>query len=219
MPSNKQIRNACITINNTHQMSTNVDTTHIKYYIFGRERAPNAGTLHLQGHVEFTRPMCYTAIKRAFDNDTIHIEQRRGTQDQAINYCRKEDKEPFEFGEPKSNGRPKGRKTLQIHEELQEVIEMVKVGATPEEILEKEPAFYYRYKSVIMDLDHKYKYQKINLENKAWALSLVLNERQKEMLQAVEQQTDRQVTWIFDKDGGSGKSWYSKYMIIMHHAI
>ena len=147
----KQIRNACVTINNTHSLPQNVDATHIQYYIFGRERAPNTGTLHLQGYVEFKKLVSYKSIKKILNNNTIHIEERRGTQEQAINYCRKEDQQPFQFGEPKTSGRPKGRKTQQIHDELHEVVEMLKQGQKPQEILMKEYGLYYRYKSFIAD--------------------------------------------------------------------
>lgn len=38
-------------------------------------------------------------VKEIFDDNTMHIEQRFGTQEQAINYCKKNG-EYYEFGEP-----------------------------------------------------------------------------------------------------------------------
>ena len=219
MPSKQQCRNACITINKTHTLPQNIDTTHIKYYIFGRERAPNTGTLHLQGYVEFSRAMTYAAIKKALRDNTIHIEQRRGSQDQAIAYCRKEDQQPFEYGEPKGNGRPKGRKTQQVHEELQEVKELIDSGATPDELMAKEAGFYYRYKSYIMDYYTHHKHTRECAELMNWASTLQLNIKQREMLQALTQQTDRKVSWIYDPKGNTGKSVFSRYMIAKYRAI
>ena len=218
MPT-KQIGNACITINNTHQLPPNVDTTNVIYYIFGKEIAPTTGTRHLQGYVEFRKLMTYTQIKRALKNNSIHIEGRRGTQEQAIAYCKKEDPEPFIYGEPKKNGRPKGSKTTQINEELSEVVDMLNAGDSVQEIMVKEPAFYYRYKSYIEDYDHniKDKQQKEELSN--WAETVVLNPRQRELIDAIENQNDRQITWIFDPIGNTGKSFWSKYMIVKYKAI
>ena len=215
----KQIRNACITINNTHSLPQSIDTTHIQYYIFGKERAPNTGTLHLQGYVEFKKLVSYKGIKKILNNNTIHIEERRGTQEQAINYCRKEDPTPFEFGEPKANGRPKGRKTQQIHDELHEVVDMLKQGHKPHEILLKEYGLYYRYKSFIMDYDHQCRMQQQHAKLLDWATSIFLNEKQQELLQAAQQQNDRQVTWVYDPVGNTGKTVWSKWMIVKHQAI
>ena len=217
MPS-KQIRNACITINSTHTLPK-IDTTNIHYYIFGKERAPNTGRLHLQGYVEFKTKVSFRAIKQAIGDNTIHIEQRRGTQQQAIDYCKKEDDDPFEFGEPKVNGRPKGYKTEQINDELKQVVEMINDGDSPEDILKKEHALHYRYKTFIEDMVQVNESDKQKDALQEWAESIVLNDRQRELCEAVEQQNDRGVTWIKDEVGGTGKTVWSKWMIIMKGAI
>lgn len=49
------------------------------------------GTFHWQGYVELTTPMRMNAVKALFGCDWMHLEVRRGTRAQAIEYCRKDD--------------------------------------------------------------------------------------------------------------------------------
>lgn len=55
-------------------------------YIFGEEIAPNTGTPHLQGYVEFYSK-CRPSEK--YNYLKIHWEKRRGNKEQNINYCSK----------------------------------------------------------------------------------------------------------------------------------
>jgi hypothetical protein len=45
-----------------------------------------------------------------------------------------------------------------------------------------------------------------------------LTKLQLEMLQRLENQSERQVTWIYDEKGNNGKTWLSKYLIANHKA-
>lgn len=58
------------------------------YLCYARE-VGEGGTPHLQGYVEFSEPKTLTAVKRVL-GDRTHCEPRKGTQDQAIKYCQKE---------------------------------------------------------------------------------------------------------------------------------
>nr|WAE42297.1 MAG: replication associated protein [Cressdnaviricota sp.] len=71
------------------------------YLIYQLERCPESGKLHYQGYVEFDCAIRISAVKKTFNCDTMHLETRLGTQDEAIAYCRKEESRvegPFEFG-------------------------------------------------------------------------------------------------------------------------
>lgn len=71
-----------------------------KYLIFGRERCPTTGRMHLQGYVEFENAKTLNGVKAALEcGNGIHLEKRRGTVTQAIEYCKK-DGDFFEKGDP-----------------------------------------------------------------------------------------------------------------------
>lgn len=60
----------------------------IRYICYGEEEAPTTGQKHLQGYVEFTKAFSYQRIKELMRlGNTIHLEERAGTQAQAIGYC------------------------------------------------------------------------------------------------------------------------------------
>jgi hypothetical protein len=72
----------------------------VRYCVWQLERGETRQTLHIQGYVELTRPQRRSAISRLFP--TAWIEPRRGSKDQAREYCRKEDSRiegPWEYGE------------------------------------------------------------------------------------------------------------------------
>lgn len=73
-----------------------------KYAIYQKEVGEN-GTPHLQGYMELSSEKRMLWIKRKMDIDSIHLEPRHGTRDQARDYCMKEDTRvpdtlPVEFG-------------------------------------------------------------------------------------------------------------------------
>lgn len=80
------------------------------YMIYGRETCPKTDREHLQGYVYFENTKTLTAVKRILPGSP-HLEPARGTPQQNIAYCSKEDTSPFIMGEPPSQGR---RTDLQI---------------------------------------------------------------------------------------------------------
>lgn len=72
-----------------------------KFVCFQEERGAEDGKLHLQGYAEFDRKMRLTALKKAMCT-RISWRSCKGTQEQNIAYCTKEDTRvngPWEFGE------------------------------------------------------------------------------------------------------------------------
>ncbi len=95
----------CFTLNNpTHdegvQLRINAQGDNVVYLVF-QEELGAAGTRHFQGYVEFTSNHRLTAAKTALGSDRFHMELRRGTGDEARNYCMKAEGRcsiPEEFG-------------------------------------------------------------------------------------------------------------------------
>lgn len=80
----------------------------IKYLVCQQEKCPSTGKLHLQGYLELTKPMRMSAVKKLLDCPSVHLEVRKGTQEQAIAYCKKTESRvagPWEFGEPGRQGK------------------------------------------------------------------------------------------------------------------
>lgn len=58
------------------------------YYCYGVETCPTTGNVHHQGYCEFSTNRRLTTLKKL--ENTIHWETRKGTQDEAIDYCSKD---------------------------------------------------------------------------------------------------------------------------------
>lgn len=71
----------------------------VKYVVAQLERSTE-GNLHLQGYLEISKVARYSALKKD-ELSGAHFEKRLGLQQQAIDYCKKEDTRvlgPWEFG-------------------------------------------------------------------------------------------------------------------------
>lgn len=104
MTTFRRARNVCFTINNPTdadkaKMIINEDIT---YLIFGEE-VGEEGTPHFQGYCEFSKQFGLKKIKTLL-GDRAHIEARKGSQKQAIDYCKKDGKF-IELGELKEQGK------------------------------------------------------------------------------------------------------------------
>ncbi len=86
-------RNFCFT-----SFKDAVLATDTKYICWGEEICPKSGKQHLQGYVEFAQSVTYATVKRRLGDPALHIERRKGTQTQAIDYCKKDDGVFHEFG-------------------------------------------------------------------------------------------------------------------------
>lgn len=76
----------------------------ITYVIYGKETAPTTGTPHLQGYVEVSAQLSMLQMKLLFGPlQGIHLESRKGSQRQAIDYCKK-DNDWTEHGTAKNQG-------------------------------------------------------------------------------------------------------------------
>jgi len=63
-----------------------------RYMIVGEEKCPETGRLHWQCYIEFENKVSMKHIKAEFEDKTVHLEPKRGTREQARDYCKKEGK-------------------------------------------------------------------------------------------------------------------------------
>ena len=86
-------RSYCFTLNNytddeQTRLSTSVEDSRVRYLCYQQE----LGNIpHLQGYVEFRSPTRIAGAKTLLGTPRVHLEPRRGTRDQAREYCRKHD--------------------------------------------------------------------------------------------------------------------------------
>ena len=126
----------------------------VRYLVYQYEKAPETGRMHWQGYAEFTTPLRISAAKRELGIDKCHLETRRGSREQAREYCmvkvyKGKDKGveagPYEEGEWDGGGQGK-RNDVAI------VAKMVKAGATERKIADAFPVTYMRMYRGIREL-------------------------------------------------------------------
>lgn len=106
------------------------------FMIYQHELGEN-GTNHLQGYVEFSGQKRISALKKI--NSSIHWESRRGTQQQAIDYCSKEDTRvmgPWEHGQRKAQG---------ARSDLEAAKAILDAGGTTLDIADSDFGAYVKY--------------------------------------------------------------------------
>ncbi len=101
-------RNVCFTWNDPDGLPP-FDSETMDYLVY-QEEIGEEGNYHLQGYCEFKNKISLNPAKQLLGGTTVHIEARRGTQEQAIAYCKKDDtrlpsSEPYEYGVPKLQGK------------------------------------------------------------------------------------------------------------------
>lgn len=95
-----------------------------KYLIFGREVGEN-GTPHLQGYVYWKAAKTFSACKKALGS-RYHIEAQKGSCEQAIDYCKKENNYE-EIGHPPLTQKEKGDKNKKRYERAWDLAKQGKI--------------------------------------------------------------------------------------------
>jgi len=110
----------------------------VKYCVWQIERGEN-GTRHVQGYAELVSKKTLAALKGWLP--TAHFERRRGTAEQARDYCMKEDSRedgPFEHGTYVPS--QQGQRT-----DLEQVRDAIMAGASKRQIYLEYPAVAARH--------------------------------------------------------------------------
>nr|WAE42315.1 MAG: replication associated protein [Cressdnaviricota sp.] len=102
-----KFRNWCFTIFCEGYLPPDKKPEGVKYMIYQQERCPETGKLHFQGYIELTTPMRMCAVKELLNSNNAHLEKRKGSQEDAIKYCSKQEskvKGPWTLGVPAVQG-------------------------------------------------------------------------------------------------------------------
>lgn len=132
-------RNLCFTLNNPSSYELDFSSlSHIRYSCWQVEQG-ESGTIHLQGYVEMSTPQRFSYLSGVLPG--AHFEARRGTRDQARDYCRKLESRiagPFEYGSWETGGSGSRNDLVALKQRLDD-------GASEREISDEFFGQYIRY--------------------------------------------------------------------------
>lgn len=138
-----RVRNFVFTVNNyTEEEYTSIKSTECTYIILGRE-VGESGTAHIQGYVEFPKAVTLASLKKRAGFARAHLEPRRGSQTQAVEYCRK-DGNFEEVGTLKKQGE---------RTDLAELADRIKEGLTVDELVVENQMAYHQYGRTLTKLE------------------------------------------------------------------
>jgi len=93
----------------------------ISYLVYQREAGNESHREHWQGYAEGIEGKTIKQWQSSLSSPNCHVERRKGTQEDAVKYCKKEDTRldgPFEFGELEApRGQKRKNQTNQVYAE------------------------------------------------------------------------------------------------------
>jgi hypothetical protein len=126
---------------------------HIQFYAFQLEKSNNTELLHHQIYLYFEKRVSFNLIKDHLPK--AHIEARKGTHKQALEYVTKNDTRANPtrtWGDEPQQGE---------RTDLADIIEMIEQGHNLEQIMLVHPANYLRYRNNIEHALQNYKERKV----------------------------------------------------------
>lgn len=190
------------------------DPQHVGYLVYQLESTPQTNTLHWQVYVEFLNVQRYKRMGEILGiGEGFKAFACRGTPQECTAYCTKERTRagppasvitPQIFGAPFSNGKKRGR-----DQELEEIAEKLKAGASVKRICEEHSAISLRS---IRNIEVFAKYVRPP-QVYAEPEPEVLYPWQAELKRVVGTEADvRSVHWYCDKVGNTGKSLMARIL-------
>lgn len=181
----------------------------IRYMIYQKEKCPKTGKEHYQGYAEFFNKITIPTFKRFINDNTAHCEIRKGTREQAKAYCMKSESQiesPKEFGDWNAGGQ--GART-----DLLTVVKAIEEGKTNYELIKEFPEFIRTNFRCINFLRESIEEYNMGEAIKKEFDEFRMNENQEIWKKHLEEQNQRQITWVYDKEGNKGKTYYSRYLV------
>jgi len=144
----RSAKNWCFTVNNYTDVEVQqlaqaatelLESESVLYVVYGKE-VGDQGTPHLQGYASFPKRITMHQLKQQLKL-RAHCEPAKGTPVQASSYCKK-DGDYTEFGQlPHGPG---------ARNDLQQLVERIRNGATKKAIEEEFPGHFIRYRNSIL---------------------------------------------------------------------
>lgn len=174
------------------------------YLITGAETCPETGRKHWQSYAEFSDAATISAAQKILKVPGAHMEKRRGTPQQAADYCKK-DGDFMEFGERSRQGE---------RVDLAQAVDVIRSKRRWADVVNDPELFQVvkqngRWAKEIFD--NKPKQPRAALEWRPWQATLLAELR--------EPAHPRKIVWYVDYDGGAGKTELTKYVLTNMSAI
>jgi len=190
------------TENNYDTIYYDLPHDNVTYMIF-QEEVGESGTRHLQGYCELAEAQRLSWLKNHVNNDA-HWAMRRGSQEQAIIYCSKEETRvggPYILGVPSIS--QQGRRT-----DLEKALSLVTDGASNWDLMQQYPSVMARYQRFIND------YRSTLNQNAVLSRFEPYTPRagwQTELAALLNGPPDRRKVYVYtDSIGNTGKSWFAE---------
>lgn len=200
----------CFTLNNwmpDDRARLEADDPNVRYIVFGEETGSQTGTPHLQGYLQLYEEEKMSVLNPRLFLNRAHLQLARGNADQNKRYCTKDATNIYERGT--ARGGNKGARS-----DLERVHIAIKNGKSYDEVSDEFFTTVARcdrfVRQKIEERDQKIK--KETLKNTL--LSAVLYAWQDELL--VQLRADphpRHVMWLWESQGGRGKSFMARYLL------
>lgn len=208
-----KVKNYCFTLNNFSEediLKIKNFVSYVNYMIFGEEEGDKKHTKHLQGFIQLKNRMTIKTLKNKLGIDKIHLEKVRGTVEENISYCSKDNNNIFVYGEPVK----KGSNSL-VKSNLRELIKQCN---SKQEVLEIEGVErHYKFAlEYFYSLDRRNKDLYKDVELREWQKLLIEyidNDNYKDKVMC------RDVLFVIDRGGGKGKSFLCSYLGIMRDDV
>ena len=191
----------------------------IKYIIYQGELCKD-GKKHIQGFLQFHKKKRMSAIKKLFNDNTLHIEPMRGTPEQARHYCTNEyiDKEgnkkelwfnQIEYGELDNTTERQRTDLITLKNKIVEGERLDKILINSTDNTEIHNIL--QYNRTLKKLEQTIRYESTKEQLLKQFTNIKWNKIQTKILEIIaDRPDDREVNWIYDEDGNTGKSYISK---------
>lgn len=202
--TNRPMRHVCFTLY-ADEMPPMPE--YVRYCVYQRECCPETQREHFQCYAEFSKLVKLGGLKKWLPN--AHFEERRGTREQARDYCMKRESrvaEPVEYGSWESGGQG-------TRNDLKEACEMLKQGSSMSEVARQHPTVVAKFGKGLQHVQSliEEKPRDVDFEPRPWQKLFL-----EEWLPSVA--GDRKILWIYDTEGNVGKSRLATYLRREHGA-
>lgn len=195
-----------------------------QYIVYGKEECPTTGRKHLQGYFQLKKPakiLSFPPFKNTPDCDEDATPLCRskwfrpayGTDEEASKYCKK-DGDFFEQGERKPH-KGKGCRS-----DLQGLKDAIDDGKTYEEICAEFFGACARYNRFIQERIAARDSQSVLAQQRLTFSEFVLHPWQQSVVDQLNMEVHpREVNWVWETVGNTGKSTLASYLEVMHDAL
>lgn len=218
-----------ITIDWEHLDIQSIDKKNaIKYITYQGEYTKDARK-HIQGYIQLNDRKEMTFIKKLLGDTTIHLEKAKGTPQQNKEYCQKKEKEGIKqdiFFSPVEYGMidltTQGQRT-----DIQRIKQRIDDGDTIKNIQRtaenNEFELTLKYNRLLTEYADDIAQDKEKEIIKNTFINYSFNPVQTVIKNIVEREIDitdtRQVNWIYDPIGGTGKTHLARYFITHYNTL